>query len=299
MDREDVEQSAASRVAGQAQLCEQPRQVVGAAMVVAIRQHAPSMRASVLLVVSAVEVPAPAPLLRTDDQRRRIDRLDHRPEFDHPIPDPVQRHSSRADVAMGRVPQAGLVVENVVPQPAVRVRVPPVDQVLDPALLECGRRPYVGVVRIVAGDELAIRPHAIARIGEPLPVVAGLRAVLGNRETGELAAIGADPGHPVDRGHRQHRLGAGRFCVRDERVAAFAGCRAPIGDALVVPVVAAVVGVQLPVVARGVVSTLPVERGVEVVQLGGCRVGNAVDVGVDRTAVRVDVDIDRGSRVLG
>ena len=58
-----------------------------------------------------------------------------------------------------------------------------------------------------------------------------------------------------------------------------------VGDALVVPVVAAVVGVQLPVVARGVVAAVAVERAVQVVQLRcGC-VGNAVNVRIDRMAI--------------
>ena len=66
-----------------------------------------------------------------------------------------------------------------------------------------------------------------------------------------------------------------------------------VGDALEVPVVAAIVGVQLPVVARGVVAAVAVERRVQVVQIGRRRVRDAVDVRVDRMAIRRGVDADR------
>ena len=54
---------------------------------------------------------------------------------------------------------------------------------------------------------------------------------------------------------------------------------------ITVPVVAAIVGVGLPVVARRVVAAIAVKRAVQVVQLSGRRVCHAVDVGIDGTAV--------------
>ena len=64
---------------------------------------------------------------------------------------------------------------------------------------------------------------AVAGVGEPLPVAAGLRAVLGDREAGEFAAVGAELRDPADHRDREHRLRAGRLAGGDERVAALAG----------------------------------------------------------------------------
>ncbi len=256
------------------------------------------MDAAVLLVVAAVEVAAPAPFLGTDDESCRIDGLDLLREVDRLVADLAHRRRRGPDVAMRGVPDARLVVEDVVAQAAVRVRAPATDQVLDPALLQERCRGDVGVVRIVAGHELTVGADAVTGIGKPLPVGPGLRAVLGDREAGELGPIGADLGDPFDHRHRQHGLGIGRPRVGDEGIAALAGRRARLGDALVVPVVAAVVGVQLPVVARGVVAAVAIERAVEVVQLGGARVRHAVDVGIDRTAVDVGVDRNGDRRIL-
>src|SRR5258708_34871842 len=102
------------------------------------------------------------------------------------------------DVTMCALPDTRLVVEDVVAQAAVRVRAPATHQVLHPSLLTERRRGHVGVVRIVAGDVLAVGPHAVTRIGEPLPVVAGLRAVLGARKAGEPASIRPARGAPDD-----------------------------------------------------------------------------------------------------
>src|SRR5258705_3070268 len=64
------------------------------------------------------------------------------------------------------------------------------------------------------------------------------------------------------------------------------------------PVVAAVVGVQLPVVARGVVAAVSVQRRVQIRQLrrGGMR--HAVHIGIDRMASRSGVDGDRDRPAL-
>jgi hypothetical protein len=199
---------------------------------------------------------------------------------------------------MRRVPDAGLVVEDVVLQPAARGGSPAVDQVLHPTALERGVGRNARVVRIVAGHELAVGSDTVARVGKPLPVVAGLRPVLRDRKACELAPARAQSGDPADRGNGQHRFGIGRARSGEERIPPLAGSGAAVADALKVPVVAAVVGVRLPVVPSRVVAAVPVERAVQVVQLGRRRVRNAVDVGIDRAAVRVDVDVDRDSRVL-
>ena len=94
---------------------------------------------------------------------------------------------------------------------------------LRPALLECRVRRHVGVVGIVAGDVLAVGADAIARVGKPLPIVAGLRAVFGDGKTCELAAIGAEFSDPIDHRNRQHRLRVGSFRIDNESIATLAG----------------------------------------------------------------------------
>ena len=199
---------------------------------------------------------------------------------------------------MRRMPDARLVVENVVAEAAVRVGAPPVDEMLNPPLLKERRGRDVGVVGIVAGHELSVRAHAVPGVREPLPVGAGLGAVLGDREAGELASIGAHFGHPLDCRNRQHGRRVRGARIGDEGVASSSRGRAAFGDAFVVPVVAAIVGIQLPVVSRRVVAAVAIERAVEVVQLGRSRVRHAVDVGIDRAAIDVGVDGDRDRRIL-
>src|SRR6185503_2770592 len=96
------------------------------------------MCAAPLLVVAAVEVAAPAPLLWTHDQRRRIDGLYPGCELDHPVLDFIHRRADRPHVAMRRMPEARLVIENVVPQSAGCIAAPTADQMLDPCLLQTG-----------------------------------------------------------------------------------------------------------------------------------------------------------------
>src|SRR5206468_9016726 len=130
---EDIEQALPRGGAALANLREQPGQVVSAAMIVAVREDTPAVQAAVLLVVPAVEVPAPAPLFRPDDERRGIDRFDLRREIDHAIPDLIHRRADGTHITVGRVPQARLVVQNVVAQAAGCVRSPASDDMLYPA----------------------------------------------------------------------------------------------------------------------------------------------------------------------
>src|SRR5439155_25870368 len=99
-------------------------------MVAAIRQDAPSVRAPVLLIEAAEKVPAPSPLFRSGNQRRRIDRFDLPREIKNLGPDFVHRRTRRMDIAMRPMPEARLVVENVVRQPAIRGRAPTADEML-------------------------------------------------------------------------------------------------------------------------------------------------------------------------
>src|SRR5207253_1824127 len=98
--------------------------------------------------------------------------------------------AGRVDVAVRVVPDARLVVQHVIADAAGPGCPPGGDEMLHPAALERDIGGRVGVVRVVAGDEAAAGADAVAGVGEIRPIVAGLRAVLGNREAGQLAAVG-------------------------------------------------------------------------------------------------------------
>ena len=86
-----------------------------------------------------------------------------------------------------RVPDARLVIQNVILQAAIRRRSESVDEVLHPSLLIVGVRGDIGVGRVVAGNVLAgARENPVARIRVPLRVVARLRAILRLGETRQL-----------------------------------------------------------------------------------------------------------------
>ena len=194
---------------------------------------------------------------------------------------------------MRLVPKRRLVVEDVVLQPAVGGDTPARDQVVDPPALNGGVVQRVGVGLIVPRDLCAVAgAAAVAGIGHPLRVVAGLRAVLGNRVAGQLGAVGAQARDPADGRNRHGRLGPGPLGVGDEVVAALACGRTGFGNALEVPVLTAIVRVDLPVVPRGVVAAVSIQRRVEIRQLRRCRVSHAIDVGVDGPARLRDVDPD-------
>src|SRR5436309_8554592 len=63
MDGEDVQKMPSVEL----DLIQQPRQIVGAPVVGTIGQEAPSVLTAILLIVAAIEVPAPAPLFRPYD----------------------------------------------------------------------------------------------------------------------------------------------------------------------------------------------------------------------------------------
>src|SRR5262249_30775326 len=65
---EDVQQMAPVEL----KVVEQPRKIVPVRVIGAVGQEAPSMLAAVLLIVAAVEVATPAPLLRSHDFRSGV-----------------------------------------------------------------------------------------------------------------------------------------------------------------------------------------------------------------------------------
>ena len=102
----------------------------------AIGQITPAVRRPVLLIVAAIEVTAPAPFFRADDKCGCIVVLDHRGVIQNSRLHLIHRCAGRMHVAMGRVPDAWFVIEQVITQAAVRVRAPLAHQVLHPGLLK-------------------------------------------------------------------------------------------------------------------------------------------------------------------
>src|SRR5439155_25674070 len=74
-----------------AQLVEEPRQVLLAAVLLPVGEVAPAVLAAVLLVAAAVEIAAPAPLLGADHHGRGIDRLDLARVVEDPVADLLHR----------------------------------------------------------------------------------------------------------------------------------------------------------------------------------------------------------------
>ena len=195
---------------------------------------------------------------------------------------------------MGRVPDARLVVEDVVAQAAVRVRAPACRP--DAAPSPAGTSNSTGTFASFGSLPVTFWPlvrtplPASGNHCQSLPVCAPYLAI---EKLASLLRFAPSFATQSIIGIVSIGLRVRRPRVRDERVAPLARGRAAVGDALVVPVVAAVVGVQLPVVARRVVAAVPVERRVQIVQVGRRRVRDAVDVRVDRMAIRRGVDADR------
>src|SRR5213596_2986882 len=102
-------------------------------------------------------------------------------------------------VAMRRMPDAVLVVENVITRRQVRGRAPMIDDRLHPLLLKVGVVSDIGIVRIIVLDWLIGGfQYPVAGIGKPLPVIAGLCAVFSLGERPEFAAIRPELSHPID-----------------------------------------------------------------------------------------------------
>ena len=78
--------------------------------------------------------------------------------------------------------------------------------------------------------------------------------------------------------------------MADESIAAFPRDAAAVANALIVPIVATVVRIELPIVARCIIATLPVEWRVEVLELCGAGVSDAIHKRIYRMPIRGGVD---------
>ena len=79
---------------------------------------------------------------------------------------------------MRGVPDAGLVIEDVIAPGSIAGRPPLIYDSLHPLLLEGGTVAYVGVRRVVVLDGLISGcQNAVAGVGKPLPIISGLRPI--------------------------------------------------------------------------------------------------------------------------
>src|SRR5205814_10434142 len=99
---------------------------------------------------------------------------------------------------------------------------------------------------------------------KPLPIAIVLSAVDTAVEAGELRPVRPYLGDVLDDRDGHHRLGGARTAGQDEIVAALSRRGARFRNALEIPVGAPVVRVQLPVIARGVVAAVAIERRIQV-----------------------------------
>ena len=81
--------------------------------------------------------------------------------------------------------------------------------------------------------------------------------------------------------------------------AAFASDTAAITNALIVPVVGAVISVELPVITRSIVAALPVHRTVQILKLGRARVSDAINERADRMTICSGINVDGDGSILG
>src|SRR5688572_21106884 len=103
-----------------------------------VRKSTPAMPPAALLVITAQDVAAPAPLLRPDDRGVRIRSADLRGVVEHSCFHFIHRGTHRMNVAMRGMPDTRLVVENVVARLRARGGAPAIHDRLHPLTLDAG-----------------------------------------------------------------------------------------------------------------------------------------------------------------
>ena len=261
-----------------------------------------AMRVALLLVVSAVAIPAPAPRLGRHDERAGIDRLDraggvdrHRRLFGGMQPD-------RVDVAVDVVPARGFVIHRVEAHPALGRRSEPRDQAAKPCLAVGEVDRMSRVAGIIADNRRTVGSDAVTRHRQPGGVAVRLRAVFCRRERRLLAATGRERRRPADHGDGQRGGGATGARRRHETRAILRGVVRGDRQAFEIPVAPCAARVCMPVVERCAVAARPVECQPEVARDRWRREAGAVDQRADRMPVRARIDHDmhhRGGGVAG
>ena len=259
---------------------------------------AKAVRAVVLRIGSAEDRAKEMPFLRAEHEGVRVGVLDARGVGDHLVADFIHRCAGGMHVAVRGMPDARLVIEMVIAQAAVHRRAPAGGEMVEPALLERGSGGDVRVRRIVGEDERSVQTHAVAAVW-PEGFRGLLRTILRQRITPEPLTVRTEPRNPVEHRNGEARLRAAVARVLDEAVAMLARRRAVVGDAEEVIIVGAIVGVGLPVVARGVVAALPIERRVQLLERVRGGEGHAVNARVDGATVRRHIDADVYAGVRG
>src|SRR5262249_31375642 len=144
--------------------------------------------------------------LEPEDLGVRVERLDHRGVGDDLVAQFGQGVAGRVDVAVGAVPQPGLVAHRVVLRPAVLRVAERADEVLDPGTLDARAVGFVSETRVVTGDVLATGEDPVAP-GRVERVDALLWAVNGGRERAEDRAARPEFRGPVEEVDGDARLG--------------------------------------------------------------------------------------------
>ena len=251
-------------------------------------------RGAAALVHGRVVVGAPAPVARSDHVGRRVGGLDRLRRRQGLRPELALGQRVRVDVAVGAVPEVGLVVELVEADPSVRRRAVRRHQVAAPS---ARRSAGPATVEVVAGSAVRRRAAVDAVAAVAVPVV---EVVLGREDgLGEGAGEGVLAGESFDTqpiiGTVTRLLECRRAVGAHQRVERAAAAR---DDVLEVPVRPGVVGVVGVVVATRAVAAPAVDRHLERRTESG-HLGGEVDP-VDERADRVPAGgrVDReGHRV--
>ena len=155
MKRKNIQQPLAGRLAALLNLAQKPRAEILSAMRLAvgiIRRIVIVVRAGPLLVVTAVKIAGPAPFFRAGDQRVRVNAFDHRRVVAKIGEDLGHRRADRMHITMRRIPEAPLVVHDIIEQPAVGRRAPLIRQMLHPTRLKVCVGGHVRIGWIIGGN---------------------------------------------------------------------------------------------------------------------------------------------------
>ena len=105
-----------------------------------------------LLIVAAVKIAGPAPFFRAGDQRVRVNAFDHRRVVAKIGEDLGHGRADGMHIAMRGMPEAPLVVHEVILQTAVGRHAPLIRQMLHPTRLKVCVGGHVRIGWIIGGD---------------------------------------------------------------------------------------------------------------------------------------------------
>src|SRR5258706_7987569 len=164
---------------------------------------------------------------------------------------------------------------------------------LNEGLLESGVSQEICFGRIVGGDQGVVGSYAVAGVRKPLPVIAGLRPIFGDRVAGEPGPAGPQPGQPTNHWDGQHGLSTTILALSYKVVRRTPGGGRTIIETFKIPVCRMIVSIKLPIVARLGIASRTVQRRVEIRELVGSACqgvrtgeGGSVDERIDGVPIR-------------